>query len=85
MARTKKRDITKPLKISTQMGYRHIKAFEEAMRQHEMMGAMHPDTHEDVQSQYDKAKERLTQFMIQSITTVGEPVHGKGCGCHYCD
>lgn len=83
MAR-RKSDVTKPLKISTQMGYRHIRAFEQAVRQHEMMGAMHPDTHEDVQSQYDKAKERLTQFMIQSVIA-HEPEHGPNCGCHYCD
>ena len=57
----------KPLKISTQMGYRHIKAFEEAVRAHEMKGAMHPDDWDAIEEQYQKAKTRLQHFMVQSI------------------
>lgn len=80
-----KRKADKPLKISTQMGYRHIRAFEAAVREHDSMGAQHPDDHASIQERYDKAKERLTQFMVQAVIGNGEPEHGKGCGCHYCD
>ncbi len=80
-----KRKADKPLKISTQMGYRHIRAFEAAVREHEMKGAQHTDDRAAIQEQYDKAKERLTHFMVQSVIGNEEPQHTKGCGCHYCD
>ena len=57
----------KPLKISTQMGYRHIRAFEEAVRDHAFKGSQHPDDWDAIEEQYQKAKTRLQHFMVQSI------------------
>jgi len=55
------------MKISTANISRHIRRFENAVRQHELMGAMHPDDHEEIQRKYDLAKANLKQFMIESI------------------
>ena len=58
------------MKISTQMGYRHIKAFENAVRNHEMVGAAHPDDRDEIEERYERAKKTLRTFMIEAI--IGE-------------
>lgn len=78
------------MKISTRNISRHITRFEKAVRAHEMMGAMHPDDHQEIQYKYDLAKKNLRQFMIESIVQESIAIaldsmeHPKDCGCHYC-
>lgn len=58
------------MKISTQHVSRYITRFENAVRVHEMKGAQHPEDHEQIERDYQRAKATLRQFMIESI--VGE-------------
>ena len=48
--------------MSTVYFIRLVKKFEEAVREHEMLGSKHPDEHHDIEIEYNQSKERLIDY-----------------------
>lgn len=42
---------------------RQVARFEKAVRDHEMMGSMHPEDQYDVQREYEKSKSALIRYI----------------------
>lgn len=52
-------------KISTRVLKLRLNKFEGAVRNHEMMGSMHPEDHEEIEQAFIRHKKRLIEYFVE--------------------